>query len=78
MDALTQVEWTVAGEVIDEFGAELDKIVKNDTYVDTTAAGFLMHFTNTLIERIDAHRAEENAAWDDHEQRESFADYHMI
>jgi len=66
MDGLTQVEWTVAGKVIDEFGAELDKIVSDGTYVDTTAAGFLMHFTNTLIQRIDAHRAEENEAWEAH------------
>ncbi len=70
MDALNQVEWTVAGKVIDEFAAELDGIVKNGTYVDTTSAGFLMHFTNALIERIDAHRAEENAAWDEHHHRE--------
>lgn len=69
MDALTQVEWTVAGEVIDEFGAELDGIVKNGTYVDTTSAGFLMHFTNALIGRIDAHRAEESAAWDMHKNK---------
>ena len=69
MDALTQVEWTVAGEVIDDFAEQLDKVFREGTYVDTTAKGFLMHFTNTLIERVDAHRAEENAAWDMHKNQ---------
>lgn len=69
MDALNQVEWTVAGKVIDQRAAELDKIVSEGTYVDTTATGFLMHFTNDLIAAIDEHRREENRAWDMHGMR---------
>jgi hypothetical protein len=69
VDALSQVEWTVAGKVIDQFSAELDGIVRDGTYVDTTAKGFLMHFTNAVVETLDNYREEEEKAWEMLESR---------
>ena len=67
MDALTPVEWTVAGPIIEKRADALAKLIDSESRVNEL--GFLTNTVNEVVHALNAHRAEEDAAWNEHEKR---------
>lgn len=71
MQNLTPVEWTVVGPIIVKRAAMLATLTNPGS--DVNELGFLTNTVNEVMGALNAHRAEEDEAWNAHAARKNSA-----